>query len=289
MLKGTVELENLTSDPASSVITGQMYFNSSTNKVRVYDGTSWVDAGSGSGGSSGSIPSSGLELHLEADNASSYSGSGTTWTDISGNNRHWNVSASGFVSSGIKHFDFSNGYRATYTGGGGGSSLTDVPAYANATIIAFSTVTISNNFQTMTRGAANDHQVIIKDNSDDLGAYDNDNATGNFYDSGYNITSVTNYNTKFNGLFFRRSTSSPYWAFSVNNDTSNRATITDSRTTYNNGFACIGNFHNFSATTYSTTNSQPWGKFHAFLYYSRQISFSEQADIYNYYKTALGI
>ena len=28
------------------MITGQMYFNSSTNKVRVYDGTSWVDAGS---------------------------------------------------------------------------------------------------------------------------------------------------------------------------------------------------------------------------------------------------
>ena len=43
MLKGMVELENLTSDPASSVVTGQMYFNTSTNKIRVYDGSAWGD------------------------------------------------------------------------------------------------------------------------------------------------------------------------------------------------------------------------------------------------------
>jgi len=43
MLKGIVELENLTSDPASSVVAGQMYFNTTTNKIRVYDGSAWGD------------------------------------------------------------------------------------------------------------------------------------------------------------------------------------------------------------------------------------------------------
>ena len=39
-------------------------------------------------GSSGPIITSGLVLHLDAGNTSSYPGSGTTWTDLSGNNNH---------------------------------------------------------------------------------------------------------------------------------------------------------------------------------------------------------
>jgi len=39
-------------------------------------------------GSSGPIITSGLVLYLDAGNTSSYSGSGTTWTDLSGNNNH---------------------------------------------------------------------------------------------------------------------------------------------------------------------------------------------------------
>lgn len=44
MLKGMVELENLTSDPAGGTpVAGQMYFNTSTNKIRVFDGSAWGD------------------------------------------------------------------------------------------------------------------------------------------------------------------------------------------------------------------------------------------------------
>lgn len=283
-LKGQLQLGNLSSDPASGMVAGQMYYNTTNNVVRVYDGTNWVNASSGG---SGSIPQSGLVFHLDASDSSSYSGSGSTWYDLTSNNYDWNVNASSFVSTGIKHFDFSSGYRAIYTGGG--STLTDVPSYANATMIAFSTVqTSTSNYRTLTRGRLADHQAIIQTSANDLGVYDN-NTGGLFMDSGYDITSVTNYSTKFNGLFFRRSTSSPYWAFSVNNDTSNRATVTNSAATYTSGFCVIGGYHVNSTNTYQSSNAQSWGKFHAFLYYNRQISFSEQADIYNYYKTALGI
>jgi hypothetical protein len=45
---------------------------------------------SGGGGSGGGSPivSSGLILHLDAGNPASYPGSGTTWTDLSGNGKH---------------------------------------------------------------------------------------------------------------------------------------------------------------------------------------------------------
>jgi len=281
-LKGQLELENLTSDPASSVTTGQMYFNTTTNKVRVYNGTQWEDASSGGGGGGSGIPTSGLELHLDAADSNSYSGSGSTWSDISGNNRHFNVSASAFVSTGIKHFDFTGQYRATY----GPGYLVDIPSYTNRTIIAFSTIkSLSNNYQTLVRGKNAHHQVICWDNGFNLGT-----ATNNWYDSGYDITSIPNYTTKFNGQFYRISTaSSPYWAFSLNGNTSNQATLTNSAAGSDQGFCVIGQYHNNTVSTSNTSNAQSWGKIHAFLYYSRHISFAEQTTIYNYYKTALGI
>lgn len=42
MLKGSVVLENLSSDPTGTVA-GQMYFNTTSNNIRVYDGSSWGD------------------------------------------------------------------------------------------------------------------------------------------------------------------------------------------------------------------------------------------------------
>ena len=279
-LKGQLGLENLTSDPASSVTTGQMYFNTTSNVIRVYNGTQWEDASSG--GSSGSIPTSGLEIHLDAADSNSYSGSGSTWYDLSGNNRDWNVNQSSFVSSGIKHFDFTGQYRATY----GGGLLVDVPSYTNRTIIVFSTIkSLSNDYQTLVRGKNSHHQVIVWDNGFNLGI-----ATANWYDSGYDITSIPNYTTKFNGQFYRLSTaSSPYWAMSLNGNTSNQATLTNSGAASGNGFCVIGQYHNNTVSTSNTSNAQSWGKIHAFLYYSRHITFAEQATIYNYYKTALGI
>lgn len=58
------------------------------------------------------IPASGLQLYLDANNPISYSGSGTQWLDISGNNRHFNWSSVSYNSTGIKSFN-TNGRRAT--------------------------------------------------------------------------------------------------------------------------------------------------------------------------------
>ena len=57
------------------------------------------------------IVSNGLVLHLDAGNSNSYSGSGTTWSDLSGNGNHATlVNGPSFSSSdgGYIHFDGSN-------------------------------------------------------------------------------------------------------------------------------------------------------------------------------------
>jgi hypothetical protein len=58
------------------------------------------------------IPTLGLQLYLDASNPASYSGSGTTWNDLSGNGRNFTWGSVSFNSSGIKSFN-TNGRTAT--------------------------------------------------------------------------------------------------------------------------------------------------------------------------------
>ena len=53
-----------------------------------------------------SIVTDGLILHLDASNSNSYSGSGNTWYDISGNNNHGTLNGPTFSNTGLKHFVF---------------------------------------------------------------------------------------------------------------------------------------------------------------------------------------
>ena len=48
----------------------------------------------------------GMILHLDAGNSNSYSGSGSTWYDLSGNNNHATINGPTFSNSQIKHFVF---------------------------------------------------------------------------------------------------------------------------------------------------------------------------------------
>lgn len=51
------------------------------------------------------IPRSGIQLYLDASNPSSYSGSGNTWFDLSGNNRNFSWNTPSFNPTGIKYFN----------------------------------------------------------------------------------------------------------------------------------------------------------------------------------------
>lgn len=56
---------------------------------------------------------SNLQLLLDASNQKSYPGSGTTWFDISGNNRHFNWSSVSYTSAGSGSYFSTNGRTCT--------------------------------------------------------------------------------------------------------------------------------------------------------------------------------
>ncbi len=213
------------------------------------------------------IVESGLTLYLDAGNFRSYPGSGTTWFDLSPNKYDFTVNASGWnntTDSIPAHFNFEGTYgHATRTTG------TDVPNAANGTFIVFTSIkNATADWRTLTRGATNDHQIIIQNGGNLLGMYDNEG--GNFVSSGFDITTLPNPYTQFNCLIWKLSQSSPYYQFAYNG-TNFANTITSALATFNNGFYTIG----------GVGNSQYWGKIGAFLYYNRHLSNAEVLQTYN--------
>lgn len=218
-----------------------------------------------------SLVTSGLAVHLDAANPASYPGSGTTWTDLSGNGYNFTVQAAAYATSPLAHFNFEGSF-------GWASRASDVPPFANATVMMFSTIKNSTgDWRTLLRGAGNDHQVIIgTDNT--LGMYDNDAA--GYLVSGFNITSLPNPYTQFNCLTWRfAQSSSPYYRFNFNGGSTNYD-ITDSRAGFNNGFVALGAYQG---------GSQFWGKIAVFLYYNRHLTNDEITQNYNFYKTRFGL
>ena len=94
--------------------------SSSTVTIAVATGASTNAGNLGNNAISQTIPystlvTSGLVVHLNAADSSSYGGSGSTWTDISGSGTSYNATLNNsptFVNSGTKHFSFdgSNDY-----------------------------------------------------------------------------------------------------------------------------------------------------------------------------------
>ncbi len=132
----------------------------------------------------GSIVTPNLVIWVDADNAASYPGSGTTVTDLSGNGRTQNLSnaAAYTVLSGIKCWDFSGTYimRA--------ASATPTLPTTGFTYIAWARMISSSvTWRTLYRSNPADHPLIIELGSNRLGMYDN--TTNAFYPSGYNDVS----------------------------------------------------------------------------------------------------
>lgn len=234
------------------------------------------------------IISSGLVLHLDAGDTASYPGSGTTWTDLSGSGYNFTVQSGSWVNAGAaSYFNFSGSYSCAKRVVGG--VLTDVPASSDATIMVFSSILNStSNWRTMIRGASQDHQVIIQQSSNALGMFDN--GTNVFVSGSFNVNSITDYTTKFNCLYWKLSTSSPYYSFGYNSTTSAGTDITNAAATFNNGFASIGAYHDGTASVISSAYaSQYWGNIAVFLYYNRKLTNNELLQNYNALRGRYGV
>jgi hypothetical protein len=232
------------------------------------------------GGSSGQVGKTIWWDGLQVERASAattfnpYYFGNTSWRDISGNGYHFTIDdpRAYSITDGIKHMNFEGSYgvaRRLVSG-----VLTDVPNFLNGTILIFSSLLNANaNWRTLTRGAANDHQVIIQQGGNTLGMFDNN--AGTFVTSGFDTDTIPNRYTKFNFLCWRLSQNSPYYQFQYN-DNASITTITNVLATFNNGFATIGGISN---------PDQYWGKISAFLYYDRHLSQSEISQNYQAFKS----
>ena len=135
----------------------------------------------------GSIITQNLAIWIDADNASSYPGTGTAITDLSGNARTQNlVSASQYTTlSGIKCFD------CTSTNAISAASIGPTLPTSGFTYIAWARMISSTaTYRTLFRTSTSDHPILINAGTNILGMWDN-NGT-NFNSTGYNVASLAN-------------------------------------------------------------------------------------------------
>jgi hypothetical protein len=224
-----------------------------------------------------------LIVYLDAGNASSYSGSGTTWNDLSGQGNHFNIVAGAYNSSGPKYMDFNGSY-------GMAKNSTDI-SLSDATGVTYCVWTRVKNatgdWRTLTRSYVNDHHVIIQYNGWDIGMYDND--SGGFYSSGYSQQSLPGNGTSaWIALYWRWQASSPYYEMSYNDTPGTiRASLTDGNSRYNRGFGSIGGYHGTSTTP--SVGSQFWGDIGVFMAYNRRLSDSELTQNFNAFRTRFSL
>ena len=143
------------------------------------NGTRVVDA---------SIITQDLAIWIDANNSSSYSGTGTAITDLSGNGRTQNLAlASQYtVLSGIKCFDCSSlgkGIAAAITG-------PTLPTTGFTYIAWARMISSTAQYRTLFRTSPSDHPLLINTGTNTLGMWDNN--TNAFYSAGYDVASLAN-------------------------------------------------------------------------------------------------
>lgn len=257
--------------------TGMARYNTTESSMEVYINNAWA-----SFGAQPTPVTTNLILHLDAGNVSSYSGAGTVWSDLSGNNNNFNIVATAYNSSGVKYMDFNGSY-------GCAKNSTDI-SLSDANGVTFCVWTRIKNssadWRTLTRSYVNDHHVIINSGGWEIGMYDND--SGGFIGSGYSQQSLPNYNTSnWIALYWRWQPTSPYYEMSYNDTPGTiRGSITNANGRFNRGFGSIGAYHEGNTTPSSA--SQFWGDISVFMAYNRRLTDAELLQNYNYYKSRFG-
>jgi hypothetical protein len=134
----------------------------------------------------GSIITQNLAIWIDANNSSSYPGTGTAITDLSGNGRTQNLTlASQYtVLSGVKCFDCNSNHIAA-------ASIGPVLPTTGFTYIAWARMKSSSaDYRTLFRSNPDDHAILIQVGTNNLGMWNNPSAT--FYPAGYTVASLAN-------------------------------------------------------------------------------------------------
>jgi hypothetical protein len=222
-------------------------------------------------------------LSLSADQ---YTAGSATWSDQSGNGLDFTVSTNaslkGTDTDGFPYMNFGGSYGIAKRIVS--SALTNITAPTTNKYTIFCVTQILNStasHRTLTRGATEDHMIIVETGTNNLGLWDNNGS--NFVDSGFDVT--TDMTSTRNLLVWELSTSSPIYKFQLN-ESGTDSTIT-SATNYTLPFASLGGYHNGS--TVITTSSQYWGNIYEFIVYDGVLSASERVYVAEYLTYKWGI
>ena len=131
------------------------------------------------------ITTSNLAIWLDANNASSYSGTGTTVNDLSGNGYTHTLSNSNLYTTlgGVKCFNCSNTGQVIL------ANSTTIPIASNFTYITWTRVRASTTgYRTLFRSyGTGGHPIIVNNGTNTLGMWDNLPGNTGFNSSGYNM------------------------------------------------------------------------------------------------------
>jgi len=212
----------------------------------------------------------GLVLDLDAGITASYPGSGTTWTDLSGNNYTHTLGSVSFATvDGASCFNISSpGFiRPSGTSYTFGSSHTMI---AWARPLADSQV---SNWRTLWRTSPNDHPLLIQDATNLIGYFDNDGA--NFVSYGLNLGTLGLENkwTMFS-LVASGGTTTLY----INNGSSTGSVA----------YTASGNSH-YAIGSNAIDSSQPFGYVSVAQLYNRALTAAEISQNFNALRGRFGL
>ena len=187
-----------------------------------------------------SIITQNLAIWIDADNAASYSGSGTTLNDLSGNGYTHTLSNSNLytVLSGVKCFNCSSvGQIITAVSG-------SIQIPANFTYISWVRVRASTaGFRTLLRSnGTGGHAIIVNTGTNLLGMWDNATATG-FVSSGYDMSAYGD-----------------VWAqFATVGDASGQTFYINGQQVGSGVAKSVAEQYHFAWGNIQSANDQPWG------------------------------
>jgi Concanavalin A-like lectin/glucanases superfamily len=216
-----------------------------------------------------SIIKQNLAIWIDANNSSSYGGSGTSITDLSGNSRTQNLTNAGQFTtlSGIKCFDCSSSGLGITAASAGPTLLTSGFTYIAWARMIASTAT----FRTLFRTSPDDHPILINAGTNDLGMWDN---SSTFHSAGYNVSSLANTWTQ--------------WV--VTGDSSGQTFYINGQQVGTTTYSSAGNNHNITGNVGGAPGStQPFGYIANMLLYTTKLTQEQIQQNYYYYKSLFGV
>jgi len=212
-----------------------------------------------------------LAIWIDANNNSSYGGTGTSITDLSGNGRTQNlVNASQFVNlSGVKCFNCSSSGLGILA-----ASIGPTLPTSGFTYIAWARMIASTaTFRTLFRTSPNDHPILIDAGTNNLGMWDNTVST--FYPCGFSVAGLAD-----TWVQWAITGDSSGQTFYINGQ--NVGTVTAQTS--------AGNSHNITGNVGGTPGStQPFGYVGNMLLYTTKLTQEQLQQNFYYYKGTFGV